>query len=599
MADNERASATLRRLGARCDLGIGGRPAGAFPEPGAFWPFLLAYSLLAAVWTWLVWGPAPQMIPLGDGGNVASMAAGWLDRARFAQDPVLATPDASRIYMALTVPATMLLGRALGDIGSGYILQLAPLLLAQLAGFHLLGLRLYGRPVFAAALALLSIPPVFVFPGELWGMLETPLTRGFAGAALPWVMLLLLPRASGRRFSPALVMAACGATVYLHPVSAPAIAAGCWLAMLVDRPPATRWSSHLGRLVLAALAFALIALPFGLVFANAFPGATPADDAVRAQIAALLHAATGPIYYDVTLVTEALLNGQWEWRWYVWWSAVAALVIVPVADSRARRSMGIVAAFLVGILASSIGLTGLDQAVAAAIGRNPVQLDLVRNVRFVVPILLLLAVWLAATLLAGRSPGAARRGLAAILVLGFTGYWWHFHPTPVSVTLARTFGLPVAPPMAYVPPERDEADSRILMRIRELPPHSRILPVAASRHRLTELIGLATRYAAFQPVAFLEKDINLLSYSGSPVALEWSKTMVDFDALRDASPAQAQAIFNRILERTRPDYLVVHETAASPALRDVLPHVGPPVAVEGQWTLVAASAAARSHALPR
>lgn len=581
-----RVASSIRRTGVQ-----GAAPPHA--ERARLAPYLIAYAMLAVAWTWLVWSPAPQVVPNGDGGNVASMAAGWLDRARFAQDPVLATSQASRFYMALTVPLTMLFGRALGDIGSGYIVQMAPLLFLQLSGFHLLGLRLYRHAAFAAALALVSVPPIVVFSGELWGMLDTPLTRSFAGAALPWILLLLLGGARGMRPSPWVVMAACGATVYLHPVSAPALATGCWLAMLADRPAATGWPAHLRRMLLAGLLFVAIALPFALVFANVVPGGDPVAGATRAQVAATLHTAAGSAYYDVGIVVLMMRQTEWAWRWYVWGAGIAALVLVPLIDRDARRPALLLAAFLAGVLASSLGLAALDQWLAAAGGRQPLQLDLVRNVRFVVPILLLLALWLASTVLAGRDPGALRRVAASALVLGFAGYWWQFHPTPVYRAAATALGL------APAPSPRDPADARILERIGELPPNSRMLPVATSRHGPIELLGLAIRYAAWQPVVFHEKDINLLSYSGSAGALEWARTMPDFIALRDAAPPRSDAVLARILDRLQPDYLLVHDATTPPPLLQSLLRVGPSVATEGPWRLIAASAIARARAAAR
>lgn len=577
-----RVASTIRR-------GEAGRAATPGTDLATLAPYLIVYALLAAAWTWLVWTPAPQVVPNGDGGNVASMAAGWLDRARFAHDPVLATSQASRFYMALTVPLTMLFGRALGDIGSGYILQIAPLLVVQLAGFHLLGLRLYRRAAFATALALASVPPIVVFSGELWGMLDTPLTRAFAGAALPWILLLLLGGTRGARSSPIVVMAACGATVYLHPVSAPALAAGCWLAMLADRHAGTRWATHLRGQAVAALVFVAIALPFALVFANVVPGDAPAAHATRAQIAATLHTAAGAPYYDVGIVVLMMRQTEWAWRWYVWGAGIAALVLVPLLERNARRPVMLVGGFLAGVVSSSLGLAALDQWLAAQAGRSPLQLDLVRNVRFVVPVLLLLAIWLASTVLAGRTPGVLRRAVASFLILAFAGYWWVYHPTPISHAVAAWLGL--EPARAA----RDSADARILTRIRELAPHSRILPIAASRHGPTELVGLAVRYAAFQPVVFHEKDINLLSYSGSAGALDWSREMPDFEALRNAAPPQSDEILTRILARLRPDYLLVHDPSTPATLLGSLMRVGPTAATEGPWRLIAASGSARAR----
>ncbi len=555
---------------------------------------LIGYALLAAVWTWIVWGPVPQVVPNADGGNVAAMAAGWLERSRFAQDPVLGTPDASRFYMALTVPLTMLLGRVLGDIGSGYIVQAAPLVFAQLAGFHLLGLRLFRQGGPAAALALLTIPPVLVFPGELWGMLAAPLTRAYAAAALPWILLLLLGRHEGERATPWVVMAACGATVYLHPVSAPALAAGCWLALLADRPQTMGWALHARRMVLAALVFGAFALPFALVYARVLPGASTGAVGDVATVAASLRAAADALYFDVGLVVQALVHNSPAWRWPVWLVGAIAMIAVPWLDVHARRPVRVIGCFVVGIVLSSLGLTALDQAIAANAGGNPVQLDLVRNIRFVVPILLLLFVWLVA-MAAKRTQSPAQHTAVMLGVCVFVLLWWKLHPTPISRWISASTGFSSAPHV------HSDAEARLLVQLGQLPPGSRILPVTASRHgyRPIELLGLAVRYAAFQPVVHLEKDGNLLSYSGSGGAAQWLRARPDAIALREAHPPESDAILARMIERLRPDYLVVHDTITPPHLLPTLVAAGPTLATEGPWRIVAVSAAARERAAGR
>jgi len=554
---------------------------------------LFGYALLAATWTWIVWGPAPQVVPNADGGNVASMAAGWLERSRFAQDPVLGTPDTSLFYMALTVPVTMLLGRVLGDIGSGYIVQAAPLIFAQLVGFHLLGLRLFGRSGLAAALALLTIPPVLVFPGELWGMLAAPLTRAYAAAALPWILLLMLGRGGGERASPWIVMAACGATVYLHPVSAPGLAAGCWLALVADRPQGMGWALHAHRMALATLVFVALALPFTLVYMRLLPGTSPEALGDAATVAASLRAAADALYFDVGLVVQALVHDSAGGRWPVWLVGAIAMIAVPWLDASARRLVRMISCFVAGIILSSLGLATLDQAIAATTGGSPVQLDLVRNIRFVVPILLLLCVWLAATAFE-RTPGSLRRMAMMLGVWVFVAFWWALHPTPISQWISAPLGFSSAP-------QAREAEARLLVRLSQLPPESRILPIAASRHsyRPIELLGLAVRYAAFQPVVYLEKDGNLLSYSGSRGAVQWLRTRPDAMALREAHPPDSNAILARMIERLRPDYLVVHETITPPHLLPTLVAAGPTLAIEGPWRIVAVSASARERAAGR
>lgn len=545
----------------------------------------MLYLLLTAAWCWLIWHAPPQIVPNGDGGNVASIAAGWLDRVRFAGDPVLADAHTSRFYMALTVPMTMFLGSILGDLGSGYMVQIVPLLLLQLGGFHLLGMRLFSHHGFAAALALLTIPPVHLIDGgELWGMYDVPLTRTFATAALPWLLLLIVGSgATKHRIS--LVMAACGLCVYLHPVSAVALAAGSWLALAVDRPVATSWPKHIAGLGAGAVIFVLAAVPFMLIFFQGFPGGSlAAAGSEQALAASALRKAAGPHYFDVQLVLRNLsalsgMSGSLERRAIIWGGGAIAFALLPLLDARTRAPLRLLAAFLVGVVLSSIGISALDQWIAAQNGGTPFQIDLIRNVRFLVPLLMVPFMWLLAV-------AAARLGRASgvVIVAAFTitALWWHDYPTPISRVIEQPVRFLDAPDPVVA------AASRLLVDVRALPAHSRILPLTYSNEARAsiEQLGLAVRYAAFQPVVFLEKDVNLLSYSGSAATRQWMKVSEQVARLRHSSPDEATDGIQRLVDDLKADYVIVRDDIASIALLNALQAPGSVIAQEGPWRLI-------------
>lgn len=541
----------------------------------------VGYALLSLAWLHLVLTPQPLIVPTGDGGNVASIAAGWLHRLRFVGDPVLGTAGPSAFYVALSVLATVALAALLGDVGTAYVVQMLPLLTLQTVGFHMLGRRLFGDARFAVVLALISVPPVYVFGGELWGMLGTPLTRSYAGAALPWLLLLLL-RLQGRRAMPFAVMAACGASVYLHPVSAPGLAAGCLAAALFDRPAGTGWMPHLRRLLGAALIFLAMCLPFVIAFSL---GAGPAEQALSLDPAVVqdsLRIAAGPQYFDVRMLVGNAV-GVVGSRWPVWLLGAVAFVAVPRLTPLARAPIRLLGGFAIGVILGSVGLTALDQWVAHMTGRHPLQIDLVRNVRFVVPILLISCIWLMASLFdRWHASAAARASVTAVCVWILAG-WWIVHPTPLADAVAPYIGGGTPGSSIVV------SDRQAIARLGALPAGSRILPLAASDRSEgpPELVGLAVRYGALQPVVFLEKDLNLLSYSRSAGTGDWLGTRRRIEALRDAPQEAFGKRLHELAVDLRIDYLLVHGGEFVEGRRCALATIARPVATDSEWHLFA------------
>ena len=188
-----------------------------------------------------------------------------------------------------------------------------------------------GWPV---ALALISIPPVYVFGGELWGNLAEPLTRSTFNALFPCIVLLSLPPArTWRKFA---AMALCGFGVYLHPVSAPGVAMAVWVALLFFKPEKESWIFHGITSVAAGFVFVAIATPFAINFAHSFPINPNSDAAVLSRT--LLRAGVGPQYQNAGTALEMFFAGGvnnphsgWGWRWIIWAAAFAAFFLRPWA----------------------------------------------------------------------------------------------------------------------------------------------------------------------------------------------------------------------------------------------------------------------------
>ncbi len=542
---------------------LAARPAGRCVAVGEDrkigWVIGTGFILLSATWLLQIWQPAPLIIDIGDGGNVASIAAARLYPDRFVNDPVFSSASHFSFYAALIVPLTMVAAHWVGDVGQGYAALIFPIILIQAFGFYRLGRLLYGGRGWALALALLSIPPVYVFGGELWGLLAMPLTRAVFGAALPYLLIWTFRGAAGSTRCTYAAMAGCGVGVYLHPVSAPSVALACWLAILACKPVDRRWLAHLLRLIPPGLVFVLISLPFALIFFNAFPSASAGQhDTTQA-----IRLAVGARYFDVTMIVREILEAGWGWRWLVWLAGIVALWWVPMREPNARAACRCLAALLLGILLASIGITWLDQSQAALrSGKLPFQIDLVRNVRFVVPLLLIGAVWLLATY-HRTTTRSSHRGAAIALMLALVLLWWGRHPTPLSAAVSQWIAGEM--PQFSITAE----DRNILRHIATLPPHDRVLPLpSGGSEDAVELVGLAIRYAALHPVALLQKDLNFLSYSGSRRIRGWMQTQTELERAGSLDVDGAATLLAQIVEREQVRYLLMRESSIAPTLLD-------------------------------
>ena len=284
-------------------------------------------SGLAALHQWLVLDSGrPRVLNMGDPGMVAGIIASSLHPERFASDPTLGPGSSVAFYATVLRPLVGLADALVADLGTAYLLLSGPLMLAQGLGFYSLGAFILSNRWHALLLALLTLPPVYTNGGDLWGIADEPLTRMLYGAALPFLLLAFL-RFYERRLAFVWLAMLAAATVYLHPVSQPSVAASCLLGALMAGNGAT-FRRRLTRTVASGLVMLVCMLPYAAVYFSS--GVGRMDEVIGSALAGeekrrLLEEYFGPLYYDVRLAVRALAEGgmgsgqgPWGWRWLVW-----------------------------------------------------------------------------------------------------------------------------------------------------------------------------------------------------------------------------------------------------------------------------------------
>ncbi|RPH45351.1 MAG: hypothetical protein EHM91_07685 [Planctomycetota bacterium] len=234
-------------------------------------------------------------------------------------------------------------------------------------------------------------------------------------------------------------------------------------------------------------------------------------------------------------------------------SALAAMAILWRLPPGNRSVWRLTLVWLLGILLVSVGLPLLIQLVAGNPHTTNTQRILIRNLRFVLPLLLTQCVWALATLRkASRRPGTRRAILACGLFL--TALWLRVNP-PLrwQQELARggEWGR-----------SRDPDTLAILQAIKKQTPlTARLLSFEDGRFETS-----AIRYFSLRSLAYCYKDVGPLGHTNDRALLRWGAAQAKYEDLRsrprDEGLLEAAVAFARELEA---DHLLVH----APPLRSL------------------------------
>ena len=542
---------------------------------------LLLFALAAACQYLLLDGPRPLLLQSGDAGNVASFVAGWLHHGRFVSDLVLANQHNYRFYITAMIPLVMFFDIFTHDLGTAYALLYFPLIFLQLLGFYFLGKHLFKSSLWALLLVVLTFPPIQIFGGEMWGVYSEPLVRMSFGAILPFLILLFLRLAHKPRWLPFLFML-CGISVYFHSVSAPTVTLALWLGAFALKPQDESFFKRFRRLILAGLVFIAIALPFALVFFAGFPSlqSSTAIVGMNASMRNTFASVTGSQYYHAWAALGMILRGVGAKYAFIWIPGLVAFFLVPRLRPEYRAICRFFLLFMLGIILGSFGIALVDQTVSGLLHRSPLEIDLIRNMHFMVPILILGCVWVlreaSACMMTTQAHYSRIFAIAFFAITGvFAGIVWHETPTRISDAL----GISAAPNELSSKPDVDS--SAMLTYIHNLPIDSSVLPIDA------ETMGLAIRYDSLQPVVYLRKDMNALMYSGSPDANTWWRDHQIMDSLLTASAAgEASQLLHKMVDMSKPKYLLFDAQRLSSVVAAAALRSGVVVMRNQRWSLV-------------
>jgi len=236
-------------------------------------------------------------------------------------------------------------------------------------------------------------------------------------------------------------------------------------------------------------------------------------------------------------------------------SGVAGAGLLWAFGDDRRRELGLmIFGWVVGVLGCSVGVFLVDHAIARASGGLPVQISLVRGVRYLVPLSFLLFLLGLHTALGRLAPRLRYPAIAVVWLAVFCmamDFWGraprntgHLVPRGARIVAGRV-GL-IRPVPKYKP--------HILGAVQALKTHTdqgaTILPI--------DVNPTAVRYSALRPVPFCRKDAGVLSYTDPRELVTWHRRMERMEALNNLEPGVAKVdgllVFARYVDA---DYMII------------------------------------------
>jgi len=399
-------------------------PAAPFDWRDAF--ILLAVAGFAFAYHMGRWqGLFPFPFLYEDASNIASWAAAIDHPDRFARDPILGDPSNFAWYVTLHVPLLRALNAVIGDYGAAFISLLGLHVFLQASGFYLLGRVLFQDRFWALLLAVIMLPLVWINLAEYWGVFWDPQPRFTYQAMLPFALAAAVAWRDQPRRWPWL-MAAAALLLYAHPVSGPSWAFAIWLSLWAWRPGGWSRGRQTRVMVGLGLLFLALAAPFVLLYVGA-QGQIGADRVEPAVLQAAMVATFQAASLDVAVALRDFA-ACWSGAELLFWGLAAFGVVYLALQPGARRGpLAMVGLWCCGLLAVSVGLPWVDQVVARIRGTLPFEIDLIRSIRYLVPLMLLLVVW---PLAAIHHRARSRTGRFAAMAVGLalTTLWVGLHP---------------------------------------------------------------------------------------------------------------------------------------------------------------------------
>jgi hypothetical protein len=470
----------------------------------------IAMGLLWLLLGWVMFigryqGQFPFMDLDSDASQIASFAAAQGNPDAFVGDFLLNDPRNYNFYFTLQIPLARLMASVVGDIGLALIMPLPLLYALQGFGFYLWGRTLFGHRFFGLLFSVAVLPVIrIVETADYWGARGFTTPRDWFQAILPYILVLALTKAGTRR-GRFLVMGLTGLLIYVHPVSTPPWACAIWLGLWWGLPNSMSLRQKAVEMASLAGVFLVLSAPF---FSRFLWGGKQ-DPVPVEDVLLVLKYRYQAGYWDLSLVLKEVIRIA-HTSGTLYFSTLGAYLLWRRRSSLRPRLL-VVASWFAGLVLLGIIAVWVDHTLAELAGRVPVQLDLVRAVRYLFPLGWMLGFWGFAQLVLNVG-NVAVKSISFATSMAFVISLFVRYPMPdfLSPGWALIRSGTLFPAAAAPTPLQGAIDAV-----------KRVTPVG-SRFFATNMQDAAVlRYQGLRPVVFSYKDGGTLGYSNHRALLLW------------------------------------------------------------------------------
>ena len=489
----------------------------------------------------------PVVILSGDGGNIASYAAALDHPDWFKNDPALGDTNNIGIYATIHIPLIRALNHLAGDYGLAYTWLVFPETFLQLLGFYLLGRVLFKNRFWAFLLAFLTAMMVInIGLGEIWGVWRDALPRVTFQSVLPFLLTLVLVWKDRPGRWPWLMVFA-GLLVYIHPISAPAWGFAVWLSLWLLQPKGWNWRRRMLVMLGLGILFLIPLIPFAINYLSYNVRGQAADYTTVMTVlqkyspANLLNApaALGTFLWNMTL--SLLLP-----------VALVGFVVTWLIKKDDRTPVKVVLLWAAGIFIISILVPSVERMVEQWLHILPLETELVRSLRYFVPLLLLFWLWPLAELAPRLVNLQARRAVISLGIVLF-GFWAATNRPDVSAMLRVITCISKA---RLICVSNRPIDELIATLRTQTQPGEGVL--FFNQDPATTSQTLSVRYAALRPMVYTSRDSGILGYADRSALPAWLETTEQWESLRTIpDPQERLEGLVPLAVSLKADYLVI------------------------------------------
>lgn len=466
------------------------------------------------------------LLSSSDAANIASFSAALDHPNLFTNDVLLSNPANFSFYSTIHIPLIRALAKWFGNFSTPFAFLIFPFTLLHLIGYYWLGREVLKHRWLSLLFSLIVLIPVQLSLSEIWGLWRDMIPRFLFQALLPFILASLMRWGKNPKTWPWL-MGAMGLLVYVHPVSLPAWGLALVLSFLFLSPPLPL-KQKLVCLTLTSLLFLLVILPFTINYLSTTTfgshGSIPYGELMEILRKRFI---SGFIDLNIAFKDFIKLVVISDWLMILLWGFVFIggfiSLFLYIKKKKDSTTLLVLGAWWFAIFLVSIVIPVLDHSLANKLQRLPYEFDLVRNLRFSIPLLILSALFL---LLQIKKEVEAK---------------WHFSQNNILSTIVTLIGLllligwaarnnltsdPAFSQTArcwasgrLVCPFQQEVDLNqqidLLEKIKQLtPPGSRFLAAADTSE-------LMIRYYSLRPLIYSYKDGGSFIYANLNDLRQW------------------------------------------------------------------------------